>query len=310
MHSIRPTTTQRAVSRLAVLAASAALMAISLPGTTVAGSSGAAGVQPTDTFAWVAPTKEPPQVNRPHAGTHVGLHFSLGGDHGLDVLAPGWPRAQRVDCVTRAPIAGTLWRTHPYGSDGLEYDAATETYTYVWDVRPEWGNGALRCRQFLLKTTGGVVADLSFTFRSAPSTEPPADLACADIVDGDGSYVSKDENGDPLPEPKVVFALNVAEPSCAPNGVETRYRLYVLPAPLDSHGHPTSWQPIASQARTGDGSSAVLIFDIPITHDPAPPEVCLYAYTVRGNAIVERAPDRGCLPYTLDGPPPGFSGWN
>ena len=161
---------------------------------------------------------------------------------------------------------------------------------------------------FILKTTGGLVEQVEFRFRPG-SIDPPAGLACADIFAGDGSYVSEDANGDPFPEPRVNFLLRVSAPACAPDdGLPTRYRLFVLPAQEGSGGDPDSWLPIASQIRLGDGSSTFLTFDMPVSD--APPEVCLYAQVMRGNAMVERAPQRGCLPYTLDAGPPGFSGWD
>lgn len=314
MNPIRPTVLPSRRSRPAIAAACVALILLSLPGSAAGRSAAsAASAAPRDTFAWVAPTKAPPAVNRPHAGRHVAVRFTLGHDEGLDILVPGWPRAQRVNCTTGEPIKGTLWRTHPYGAEGLEYDADSGTYTYVWEVRPEWGNGALRCRQFLLNVTGRGIQELSFRFRSAPASEPPPGLGCADIVDGDGSYVSKDAQGDPLPEPKVSFFYELAAPSCAPHaGTVTKYRLFVLPA--DTDGHPTSWLPIASQIVDGDGVAQILTFDIDIdiTDEPAPPAVCVYGDVRRGDAIVESAPQPpyGCFDFQLDGSHSGRSGWD
>ncbi|MDQ3957717.1 MAG: PxKF domain-containing protein, partial [Actinomycetota bacterium] len=51
-----------------------------------------------------APVDDQPTVNVAKAGTAIPVKFSLGGDHGLDVLAPGYPQARAVDCRTGAAL--------------------------------------------------------------------------------------------------------------------------------------------------------------------------------------------------------------
>lgn len=103
-------------------------------------------------FAWVAPTVEPPARNRFVAGTVAELHFTLGDDYGLDIFKGGWPKHQRFVCGTEYKlIENSQWHTRPFGSAGLTYDTATQTYTYHWQTREEWGKPWLSCRQFQIR---------------------------------------------------------------------------------------------------------------------------------------------------------------
>ena len=104
-------------------------------------------------FSWVAPTKGDPSIESyGRAGQVVRVKFRLGGDFGLDVLADSSPKSQRYVCGQPSRlIPGSAYLTRPFGAAGLSYDAATKIYTYAWQTRAEWGNGALRCRQLRLR---------------------------------------------------------------------------------------------------------------------------------------------------------------
>ncbi len=70
-------------------------------------------------------------LNEMTAGRAVPLKFSLSGDHGLDVLAPDYPRSQAVDCGATAAV-DEIESTVTPGSSTLSYDAGSDRYTYVW----------------------------------------------------------------------------------------------------------------------------------------------------------------------------------
>jgi YVTN family beta-propeller protein len=95
------------------------------------------------------------------AGSVVPIAFSLGGDHGLDVLAEGSPSSVKVDC--RHP-------GHPAGGrpaqseDGLQFDEDTGYYTFAWETRSSWAG---TCRAFILTLSDGSVERLVVNFRSA-----------------------------------------------------------------------------------------------------------------------------------------------
>jgi 6-phosphogluconolactonase len=97
------------------------------------------------------------------AGSVVPIAFSLGGDHGLDVLAAGSPTSVRVDCDAAGQASGG----YPARSDaGLLFDSATGTYTFAWRTRSSWAGS---CRAFQLQLRDGSVEQLVVRFRSAYS---------------------------------------------------------------------------------------------------------------------------------------------
>jgi hypothetical protein len=115
------------------------------------------------TFAFVGflpPVANPPVVNNARAGSSVVLHFSLGGDHGLDVIEGGHPQSARRAC-TGDPndvleVAGTP------GASGLSYDPQTDVYTYVWKTDRAWAG---TCRQLVLRLVDGSQHSAEFSFR-------------------------------------------------------------------------------------------------------------------------------------------------
>jgi hypothetical protein len=99
-------------------------------------------------------------VNAAKAGSAIPVKFSLGGDRGLNIFAPGFPRAVLTQCDTGAPI-DVIEETTNAGSSALTYDPATDRYTYVWKTEKAW---ALSCRQLQVKFTDGSVYTAKFTF--------------------------------------------------------------------------------------------------------------------------------------------------
>ncbi len=110
-------------------------------------------------FRW--PVKAPPAVNVAVAGLPVPIRFSLDGDQGLDVLAAGYPRSQRVPCDSSAPVDGSE-ETKTSGNIGLRYSAVGDQYVYLWQTSHGWRG---TCRAFVLKLADGTTHRATFRFR-------------------------------------------------------------------------------------------------------------------------------------------------
>jgi hypothetical protein len=102
---------------------------------------------PFSGFFW--PVENPPHVNRVEDGERIPIRFSLGGYRGLDILAPGYPVSQQIECHTLAPIDAAEPAT---SHDGLRYDAQRQEYVYLWKTHRRWEH---TCRRFTLRLTDG-----------------------------------------------------------------------------------------------------------------------------------------------------------
>ena len=87
------------------------------------------------------------------AGQSIPIQFSLGANFGLGIIAAGYPAVQQVSCATGAPV-NTSTETDTAGSSGLQYNATTNTYTYVWKTSKA-AKGT--CQVFTLGLTDGTV---------------------------------------------------------------------------------------------------------------------------------------------------------
>jgi uncharacterized protein len=131
--------------------------------------SDAGGLTATDTAVvqviwdfegFLSPVNNLPTVNTARAGSSVPVRFSLTGNQGLAVLAAGSPSSVAVACATGAPL-DAIEETVGAGNSGLTYDAATDSYTYVWRTSRTWTG----CRRLTVTLADGTVhqADFSFT---------------------------------------------------------------------------------------------------------------------------------------------------
>jgi hypothetical protein len=87
-------------------------------------------------------------LNTVNAGSSVPVKFSLGGDRGLNILAANSPIVTTISCLSSAPtddIETTV------STSGLQYDASTGQYTYVWKTV----KGQTGCRQLNVKLVDG-----------------------------------------------------------------------------------------------------------------------------------------------------------
>ena len=107
------------------------------------------------------PVKAEPALNTVKAGSAVPLKFGLGGDQGLNVLAPGSPASGTLDCKTMEP-ATTCSRPRRAGKSGLTYDPKSDQYTYVWKTEKSWAD---TCRYLSLQLMDGTEHRAAFQFK-------------------------------------------------------------------------------------------------------------------------------------------------
>lgn len=107
-----------------------------------------------------APLNPAPTLNSMNAGRAVPVKFALAGDRGLAIIAPGYPRSQRIDCGNAA-VDG-VEETSAAGASALTYDALRDQYSYVWKTDPAWAGS---CRQLVVKLIDGTRHRASFRFR-------------------------------------------------------------------------------------------------------------------------------------------------
>jgi DNA-binding beta-propeller fold protein YncE len=97
------------------------------------------------------------------AGDAIPIVFALGGDHGLDVLAPGSPSSVKTSCEHPGTPTGGEPASSPSGR-GLAFNSSTGHYVFVWQTKQAWAG---TCRTFVLTLPGGSVARLTVSFRSS-----------------------------------------------------------------------------------------------------------------------------------------------
>ncbi|MBA2315661.1 MAG: ExeM/NucH family extracellular endonuclease [Chloroflexi bacterium] len=105
---------------------------------------------------FLPPVDNPPAVNVVRAGASIPVKWMLSGNLGLDVLF-GSPTVTLHACGSSA---GSVETTAPGGS-GLQYDPATNTYTYVWKTSKDWRG---QCAEFEITFDDGTYRTASFSF--------------------------------------------------------------------------------------------------------------------------------------------------
>lgn len=119
-------------------------------------------VGPTPVFGGFRAPVSATGWNQVRAGQAVPVTFSLGGDFGLDVLAPGSPAVAVVACPT-ASATGSAVGPASATTSRLTYDALTGLYTYLWRTERTWANG---CRTLTLRFGGNPIPHVAhFRFR-------------------------------------------------------------------------------------------------------------------------------------------------
>jgi hypothetical protein len=90
-----------------------------------------------------------PDFARLQAGDPIYLRFSLGADHGLDILAPGSPFVQPINCQTGDPLGPP---TSARLARGLRYYSSADYYQLIWRTQSSWAN---TCQQLILRFFDG-----------------------------------------------------------------------------------------------------------------------------------------------------------
>jgi hypothetical protein len=102
-----------------------------------------------------------PTVNLVNAGRAIPVKFSLGGNQGLNIFAAGYPKSQPISCSSGA-ATDEVEQTVTAGASTLQYDAATDTYTYVWKTEKGWAG---TCRQLIVRFVDGSEYSANFRFK-------------------------------------------------------------------------------------------------------------------------------------------------
>lgn len=106
-------------------------------------------VTPISFGGFLQPIDSYPTLNVMKAGSAVPVKFSLGGFHGLDIFAPGYPKSQVMNCGSSV-LESAVEQTVNAGGSSLSYDAASDTYSYIWKTEKNWAG---TCRQLVIQLT-------------------------------------------------------------------------------------------------------------------------------------------------------------
>jgi len=109
---------------------------------------------------FLQPIDNLPTVNTVKAGSTVPVRFSLSGDQGLGILAPGYPASFAFPCDADPP-SDPLEDTVGPGNSSLSYDPLTDTYTYPWKTQKSWAN---TCRRLVVGLADGSFHYAEFRF--------------------------------------------------------------------------------------------------------------------------------------------------
>ena len=102
-----------------------------------------------------------PTLNVMNAGSSVALKFSLGGNQGLSVFAPGYPVSSPIACDASEPGV-VIENTVTAGNSTLSYDSATGQYSYVWKTEKSWKG---TCRMLVVRLNDNTEHLAKFRFR-------------------------------------------------------------------------------------------------------------------------------------------------
>ena len=101
----------------------------------------------------------PPMLNTIKAGQTVPVKFSLGGDHGLDVLLGGAATSGAIGCGTGVAVDNTELTVNNPGGSQFTYDPVTATYQFNWKTEKSWSGS---CRRLYVRLDDGTVQTADF----------------------------------------------------------------------------------------------------------------------------------------------------
>src|SRR6185503_15369712 len=107
------------------------------------------------------PVENMPTLNVMNAGSSVPLKFSLGGNRGLLIFAPGYPVSTAIACDATEPGV-VIDETVAAGNSSLTYNASTGQYTYVWKTDRSWKGS---CRMLVVRLNDNTTHLAKFRFR-------------------------------------------------------------------------------------------------------------------------------------------------
>ncbi|HEX8474956.1 MAG TPA: PxKF domain-containing protein [Pyrinomonadaceae bacterium] len=102
-----------------------------------------------------------PALNNVKAGSTIPIKFSLSGNKGLNIFAPGFPASGTIPCNTNDP-AVDLMEIDASGNSGLTYDAGSDQYHYNWKTLKAWEG---TCRQLVVRLNDGTDHRANFKFK-------------------------------------------------------------------------------------------------------------------------------------------------
>jgi hypothetical protein len=107
------------------------------------------------------PVDNLPALNVASAGSAIPVKFSLGGNQGLAIFAPGYPASSPIQCDANEP-GTTIEETVNAGDSGVSYDASTGQYSYVWKTQRSWNR---TCRLLVVRFADNSQYLAKFRFR-------------------------------------------------------------------------------------------------------------------------------------------------
>lgn len=107
------------------------------------------------------PVDNLPALNIVQAGRAIPVKFSLSGDKGLGIFAPGSPSSGPIACNSSDP-AVDLEETVTAGGSSLSYNPVTDQYIYVWKTEASWAG---TCRQLVVQLNDGTIHRANFKFK-------------------------------------------------------------------------------------------------------------------------------------------------
>jgi len=107
------------------------------------------------------PISNLPVVNEVKAGQSIPIKFSLSGNKGLNIFAPGFPASATIACNSSDPVT-VIGDTGTAGNSSLSYDASTDQYNYVWKTENTWAG---TCRQLVVQLNDGSIHRANFKFK-------------------------------------------------------------------------------------------------------------------------------------------------
>ena len=107
------------------------------------------------------PVDNLPVLNIVQAGRAIPIKFSLSGDKGLGIFAPGSPSSGPIPCNSGDPAAD-LEETVTAGGSSLSYNPITDQYIYVWKTDASWAG---TCRQLVVELNDGSIHRANFKFK-------------------------------------------------------------------------------------------------------------------------------------------------